>query len=231
MKIWKEEGGYDYKNYKFRYVTYAELEDEDILSDMYAKGFLPMSNNNVVEKQFYEARSFRIPLELLNITSENRRVLRKFIQSTKRKVIPASEFDFNNHQSQRFFITYLEKVLSLNGKQKLQDVIKINLITDVVVYTNETGVQGYVFLVQDETITHFWFSFYALRQLKRSFGVYMMLQEIQAAKELKKQYMYLGTCYGEKGRYKRNFTPFEYWDGNKWVRDEKNLNSLISKEE
>ena len=232
MRLWKEEEGhvYDYQNYKFGYGTYAELEEEDILSNMYAKGFLPMSNNNVVEKQFYEARSFRIPLEELKITSENRRVLRKFAQLPKRKVISASEFDFNNNDFQHFCVTYLEKILSLNGKQKLQDMLKTNLITEVVAYTDKTGVQGYVFLVQDATITHFWFSFYALGQAKKSFGVYMMLQEIQAAKELKKQYMYLGTCYGAKGRYKQNFKPFEYWDGNKWIRDEKKLKDLISKE-
>ena len=230
MKIWREEEDHNYHNSKFGYRTHAEPEEKDTLSDIYAKGFIPMFKNNTVENQFYEARSFRMPLEELTITSENRRVLRKFIQSPKRTVIPASEFDFNNQEFQHFCVTYFEKILSLNGKQKLQDILKRNLITDVVVYTDETGVQGYVFLIQDATITHGWFSFYAIRQAKSSFGIYIILQEIQAAKELKKQYIYLGAGYGRIGWYKRNFKPFEYWDGNKWTRDKKKLNDLLIKE-
>ena len=234
MKTWKEEYLHDYPHYKFSYTSYAQFEEGDALADIYCKGFLPMSQNNAVKKQFYEARSFRVPLETFTLTSENRRVRRvsqRRDQHLERMLTPASQFDFADQKLQDFCITYLQDVLHLNGQEKLSNVLETNLITDVVTYASGGETQGYVFLIQDTTMVHYWFSFYTPAHIKKSFGLYMMEQEIQAARDSKKQHMYLGTCYGAKGRYKANFKPFEYWDGAQWVQDEKKLKALLSKEQ
>lgn len=230
MKTWKEEYAHDYPHYKFGYTSYAQLEREDTLTDIYHKGFLPMSQNNAREKQFYESRSLRIPLETFTLTSENRRVSRQWTQHPERTLTPVSQFDFADQSFQNFCKIYLNDILHLNGQEKLSDILKTNLITDVVTYTNSGEVQGYVFLIQDTIMTHYWFSFYTPAQIKKSFGVYMMMREIQAAKDSEKQYIYLGTCYGAKGKYKTNFKPFEYWDGTQWIQDEKKLKTLLGKE-
>ena len=220
----------DYPHYKFGYISYAQLEQGDTLTDIYRNGFLPMSQNNTVKKQFYESRSFRVPLETFTLTSENRRVLRQWTQHPERMLTPISQFDFADQKFQDFCKIYLKDVLHLNGQEKLSNILETNLITDVVTYISSGEVQGYVFLIQDTIMTHYWFSFYALAQIKKSFGVYMMVQEIQAAKDSKKQYIYLGTCYGAKGKYKTNFRPFEYWNGAQWIQDEKKIKTLLSKE-
>ena len=46
-------------------------------------------------------------------------------------------------------------------------------------------------------------------------------------KKLGKKYIYLGTCYGEKALYKvRDFKGIEFYDGNKWMKDNKILKDL-----
>jgi hypothetical protein len=54
-----------------------------------------------------------------------------------------------------------------------------------------------------------------------------MLNEILEAQKDSKEYMYLGTCYGEKGLYKMNFDYIEWWDGNNWSKDIKLLKEKV----
>ena len=230
MKMWKEEVFCDYQRYRFGYAAYAEFEPGDTLSEIYCKGFLPMSHNNQVQKQFYEARGLRIPLKDFALTSENRRVLKLHNQLLQRTVVVATEFDFQDQVFLRFCETYLTEVLHLDGHKKLASVLKTDLITDVVIYSSDGDTVGYVFLVQDEKVAHYWFSFYTPEKIKQSFGIYMMLQEIQTAQKLGREHLYLGTCYGTKGAYKTNFKPYEYWNGTTWTQNEKHLKNLLKQE-
>ncbi len=104
---------------------------------------------------------------------------------------------------------------------------------DVVLYSNASSGErkGCVFLVRDETMVHYWFSFYGLDLKKKSFGIWMMLQEIQRAKECGMHYVYLGTCYGKKGRYKMNVNRFEFWNGTCWIQNKKQLQQLLLNDE
>ena len=218
MKSWKEESSCDYSRYVFGYSFYAKFEQGDVLSDIYKKGLLPISRADMEEGVFYEARSLRVPLDSFELSSENKRILRKFDSLFSRKVIPVSKFDFCDPTFLRFCEEYLDKVLCLKD-DKLSHILHTQLITDVVIYENSDGIGGYVFLVQDSIMAHYWFSFYAPLIVKQSFGIHMMLQEILAAQEHGREHIYLGTCYGNKGKYKMNFKPFEFWDGTSWVRE------------
>ena len=43
---------------------------------------------------------------------------------------------------------------------------------------------------------------------------------IHHAKKKNKEFVYLGTCYGEESLYKvRDFKGIEFFDGNNWVSD------------
>ena len=96
MKKWKEEICHKYQQYIFGYTTYIEFESGDALSEIYCKGFLPMSHNNKAQKQFYEARGLRIPLKDFTLTSENQRILRLQKQPLQRITTTATKFDFQN---------------------------------------------------------------------------------------------------------------------------------------
>ena len=52
------------------------------------------------------------------------------------------------------------------------------------------------------------------------------------AKKIGKKYIYLGTCYGEKALYKvRDFKGIEFYDGNKWIKDNKILKDLCKSDQ
>ena len=75
-----------------------------------------------------------------------------------------------------------------------------------------------------ENILHYWFSFYDLQHSRLGLGKWMMFKVIDWAKKQGLQEVYLGTCYGTKAMYKmRDFKGLEYFDGNHWNPDMKQL--------
>lgn len=228
MRIWREELSFEYASYRFGYHINAIPEGERT-SEMYAGGFLPASNADSAPCQFYMARSLRIPLPLFRFSSENKRVHQKFALS--RRIVAAADFDFGAPVFRDIALSYMNDVLHLSGKDKLLSVLRSGMSSHVVTYVDAAGApQGYVILVKEGGMTHYWFSFFVADLVKKSFGIWMILQEIMAAKHEGLSYLYLGTCYGQKGRYKLNFTPLEFWDGARWVGDDKALKELIRRE-
>ena len=229
MRIWFEEFASNYTDYAFSYKVFLEKDTTDVLSVIYDKGFLPMSKDGI-KNTFYQARSFRVDLAKFEETSENRRVLRKFENGITREVIPISRFDVNDESFKEISQTYLGSVHNLDGKSKVTFLFDSELVTDVVVYKDNGTPIAYVILVQDDEMTHYWFSFFSLSMVKKSFGIWLILREILIAKEMNKKFFYIGTCYGEKGRYKINFGPFEFWDGAKWDGNKDDLKALLEKD-
>jgi arginine-tRNA-protein transferase len=62
------------------------------------------------------------------------------------------------------------------------------------------------------------YTFFTPEQEKRSLGTWAILQQIELAKSLNKEYLYLGyqidSC--QKMSYKQNFIPHERFFANKW---------------
>lgn len=54
-----------------------------------------------------------------------------------------------------------------------------------------------------------------------SLGKYSIIKEIEYAKENGMDYLYMMSGYEETCIYKRDFTGFEFWDGEKWSSDKK----------
>ena len=58
-------------------------------------------------------------------------------------------------------------------------------------------------------------------------GKFMMEHIIHLAKKKNKEFVYLGTCYGEESLYKvRDFKGIEFFDGNSWENDIEKLKLL-----
>ncbi len=227
MKFFKEEFVYDYETYKFGYTTWAIKEENDPLYSLYEKGFLPYSGESGVQNKMYMARSVRVDLTLFEPTSENRRILKKFDTPFTRAVKPIDQFDIFDSKFIDFCTRYFKEVHEIDATDKINTVLSAGFITDIVIYTDtDNKVIGYVFLAQDEKMMHYWFSFYDVLFQKRSLGMWMMLQEIIEAHKSGKKFAYLGTGYGEKSKYKQNFQPLEYWDGNEWHSDKQTLKEL-----
>jgi len=232
MKKFSSEFAYNYKNYSFGYGNYCLYEKGDILSEIYSSGYLPYSGSPEVKNIFYMARSARVPLTRFALTSENRRVAKKFDGKFDRISKPVNNFDIDDKDFLSFCVDYFakrhgSKVMPLN---RLMAILRSGFISHIVSYIEKGMPVAYVFECSDRHMAHFWFSFYYLKYIHQSLGMWLMLDSVRFAKERGADYFYVGTVYGEKALYKTAFGFLEYWDGSSWVMDIKKLKALSRSE-
>lgn len=197
-----------------------------MLSAIYEQGFLPYSGSKGVSDIFYMARGTRCDVRNWRPTSENRRVLKMFDGQFEKIVHTVAEVRHN----EEFFSLCLSYFNLAHGsvmpRERLELILDMNLISSVIEYSKNGIPQAYLLLVEDETISHYWFSFYKQDYVKTSLGMWLALDHIRALSTSTKQYFYFGTCYAEKALYKTNVEPLEFWNGEKWIQDTPLLKSL-----
>ena len=225
MKIFASEFGHSYETYSFAYTLYAQKEENDPLSSVYEKGFLPYSGSKEIYDHFYMARSVRSDISLWEPSSENRRVLRMFDGEFTKKEKSLSEV----RTDEQFFDLCLSYFNLAHGsvmpRERLELILDTKLITKVIEHSKGDTPVAYILLVEDDTVSHYWFSFYKHEYAKSSLGMWLALDHIRDIKGSKK-YFYFGTCYASKALYKTNVEPLEYWDGKSWVNDVKKLKEM-----
>jgi len=227
MKKFSSEFVHNYKTYSFGYANYYQRLKGESISSVYSSGFLPYSGSRGVKDVFYMARSARVPLSSFSLSSENRRVARKFDGHFTRLSTPFPKFkitdDFIN-----LCVGYFDgrHGAAIMPRDRLLSILNSGLITHIVSYLKMGAPAAYVFEVSDRHLTHFWFSFYNLTLIWQSLGMWLMLDSARHAKAANRAHFYLGTVYGEKALYKTAFTNLEYWNGADWVGDIKKLKSL-----
>lgn len=232
MKKFSGEFVHSYQTYSFGYANYAELEKGDLLSDMYALGYLPYSGSPDAKNIFYMARSARIPLSSWEEASENRRIGKRFDGKLSRIEHLIADFDFEDKKFLDFCLAYFTE---RHGKEVMPEerllfILKSGIVTHIVEYREGEALLGYVLEARDEKMTHFWFSFYDLAHMRQSLGLWLMLDCLREAKKQGKKYFYVGTVYGEKALYKSNFEPLEFWNGEKWMKNGRTLKELARKD-
>ncbi len=231
----------DYSSYTFSYAHYAILENLKDLSEIYEGGYLPYTGSPDLENHFYFCRSARINLEKFKQNSENKRVLKKQTKIFTKKFF-ANFQTIPKELGAKVFEMYLnyfhkihgEKVM---GKKRLELILNSQYQNKNVLYfekteSDEEVLVGGMIMVTDlkKQNMHVWYLGYEQEYKNTGFGIWMFLEQIEAAKNEGYKYFYLGTCYGEKAKYKLNFEGLEYFDGNVWVCDIKRLKELIKKD-
>jgi arginyl-tRNA--protein-N-Asp/Glu arginylyltransferase len=226
MKLFASEFGHSYETYSFAYSLYAKREDGDTVSSIYEKGFLPYSGSKGIRDTFYMARGTRVNITNWQPTSENRRVLR-FFDGEFEKFVKKVEDIRNDEKFFQLCLSYFNLAHgSVMPRERLELILDAGLVTTVIEYTKDGMPQAYLLLVEDETISHYWFSFYKDDYVKTSLGMWLALDHIRDLANTTKKYFYFGTCYAEKALYKTNVEPLEFWNGEQWIQDTPLLKSL-----
>lgn len=231
MRVFFSEFAHDYSTYAFGYQAHAELEPGENAATAYEHGFLPRSNEPSVHNRFYMARSVRVPTERFAPSSENRRVLKKFDGLFTTTLLSREEL-VASEEFRSLFLSYFagkhgEQVMS---KERLEGILSTVLPLRGVRYANETGTIGYALEAAGDGYLHYWYPVYQLSHANTCLGMWMMIDAIRRAKDEGRAHAYLGTAYGEKGRYKINFEPLQYWNGEAWVEDSSALKALVKKD-
>lgn len=223
MKFFSSELGHSYDTYTFGYANYCQREAGDALGDIYGAGYLPYSSSPEAMDIFYMARSARVVLPQFELSSENRRIAKKFDGAFTRTCIPFSEFKPDEGFFDFCLSYFKERHGGVMPRARLEFLLNTNLRYDIMKYHTNGKPVAYVLEVSDGTIGHYWFSFYDLSLVQQSLGMWLMLDCIRAAKERALTHYYLGTVYGHKALYKTNFEPLEWWEGGNWSTDAKLL--------
>jgi arginine-tRNA-protein transferase len=227
MKVLSKAPPVDFDIYVARAdTTYIEREDEP-LEVLYALGFLPYSGAQGVHNIFYNARSARIDLQNFTLTSENRRIAKKFDGQFSKERVPFRDFD-STEAFIDFCVSYFAQKhgASAMPRERLDYILHSGLITSTSIYRSAAKPVAYVLEVGEGAMAHFWFSFYDLAYARQSLGLWLMLDCLRDAQAAGKKYYYLGTVYGEKALYKTNFMPLQWWDGQMWSINMRALKTL-----
>lgn len=232
MKKFSSEIGHNYDSYTFGYASYCLYERGDSLSEIYKQGYLPYSGSPDLKNIFYMARSSRIPLDSFYLSSENRRIMKKFEKGFQSKSTPLSEFDTHNQEFLLFCLNYFKKrhgpkVMPL---ARLKFILNNGLVTNIIEGRIDGEVISYIFEVTEKDMTHFWYSFYDLSLINQSLGLWLMIDSAVRAKERGEKYLYIGTLYGEKALYKKAFDNLEYWNGAEWSSGINKIKQLVKED-
>ncbi|MEK7625148.1 MAG: hypothetical protein AAB467_02235 [Patescibacteria group bacterium] len=200
------------------------------LNTLYDEGFLFGRIGRGVMDQ---TRSVRIDLLKFELSSENRRILKKTdgLEITN-QAIPYHSYDWSIGKLGKDFYDekFGEKTFSANKiKEQLTDNKKSNF-NKLLIYKFKDETVGYAICRETDELLHYCYPFYILNskfQIPNSIGLGMMLRAILWAGETNKQYVYLGSAQRPSDTYKLQFEGIEWFDGKEWQTDLLELKKLL----
>lgn len=212
------------------------------ITDMYEKGYVFTRIGKGVMQQ---TRSLRIDLSKFELSSENRRILKKLpdFHSDSMK-LPLSDYDFSlGKMAKDFYDTkFGPGIMSAQKvKEMLTDLNKSNFNLFLQFHketspTNKDGVSadqsgsGYTICYMNDSILHYSYPFYDLIKCSKDTGLAMMINAINFAKGSGLKYIYLGSLQRPTDVYKLQFSGLEWFDGKNWSTDLVEAKRVLSQE-
>jgi arginyl-tRNA--protein-N-Asp/Glu arginylyltransferase len=222
------------------YLSWHESSTNDFsdsnINSLYNDGFLFTRTGH---GDMYQTRSLRIDLSKFELSSENRRVLKKTDSLLLTPYsLPLANYDWHIGKMAKDF--YEKKfgagTFSANKiKELLTTEHNFNKLFEYKVTSNSELVTsnniGYTICFESNEILHYSYPFYELQVTSyklQNIGIGMMLRAILYAQEQGKKYVYLGSAKDEKAKYKLQFEGLEWFDAKKWSGDLEELKQLLN---
>lgn len=212
------------------YLTWDRIENTDFsetkINSLYNEGYLFTRIGKGIMDQ---TRSARIDLNKFNLSSENKRILKKMENARMEiKPIPFLDYEWSVHKMGKDF--YEKKFgPGIFSAQKIKELItdkeKSNFNRLFVFLINDKPA-GYCITLETNDILHYSYPFY---QLSLPVGMGMMTKAVAWAKEKNKKYVYLGSAQRPTDVYKFQFEGMEWFDGKQWINDINKLKEILKK--
>lgn len=204
----------------------TDFSDENIES-LYQAGYLFTRKGKGVMNQ---TRSLRIDMSKFELSSENRRILKK-IDGVELIVaaLPHENYTWQiGKMGKDFYETYFGP--GIMGANMIKGIITkeegLNF-NRLLKYRDMNNWLGYCIAYESKNILHYSYPFYDTT-LPRDMGLGMMLKAITWAKENNKKYVYLGSASRSSDTYKLQFSGLEYFDKDAgWSGDLTHLKTLL----
>lgn len=205
------------------------LTDFEGIINSYNEGYVFVrTEKGLMEK----IRSVRVNLGSFELSSENRRVLKKFDHEIELHDLPLKGFSWEIlKKAKDFYDTKFGKDTFSSNKLKEILTTTNNNFNSVLTFKKHGKIDGYCicFLIY-QNIAHYAYPFYDLGLLNSNFGMYMMTRSVLFFKDNGYKYVYLGSYHDKKSFYKFQFKGIEWFDEklNTWSSDTKKAKSLFT---
>ncbi len=203
------------------YLSWKEEKITDFseahISDMYDRGFVFTRINKGVMQQ---TRSVRIDLSKFELTSENRRILKK-VEGVEIKVLelPWKEYDWSIGKLGKDFYEARDAEFSAN---KIKELLTAPHNFNTLLKFSD---KSYAICYSNSDILHYSYPFYEGSKVT---GLGMMLGAIVWAKEKGLKYIYLGSLQRPTDTYKLQFAGLEWFDGKEWSDDMEKVKRILT---
>lgn len=209
------------------YLNWKEEKIKDFspenITDFYNKGFV---FTRIDKGVMHQTRSVRIDLSRLELTSENRRILKK-VEDIELKTIslPYADYHWSLGKQAKDFYESRNADFSAN---KIKEILtsadsNFNLLLN---YSD----LGFVICYSNKDLIHYSYPFYDTEKSPKDMGLGMIIKAIVWVKENKIKYFYLGSLQRPSDTYKLQFEGLEWFDGNKWRTDTDEVKELLKAE-
>lgn len=226
MKIFFGEFPANYEKYHFPYQVLLKREKGENVGKIYQMGFLPVRS---IKNLYYLCRSVRVDLRKFQLSSENRRILRK-TEEFEWKLVKLDEFEYTPSAQKACKDWFNQKFgQGRISAVAIRKIFTSGIFTHVFVWELEKKVIGYAIVYINQDLLHYAHVFTNPEFAKSNLSVRMMLEAVVWAKENEKQYAYLGTCYTKSALYKTQYTGVEFFNGHSWSENLKELKYLIER--
>lgn len=202
--------------------TITDFSDQNINS-LYSQGYVFTRVGKGIVNQ---TRSVRVDLKKFELTSENRRVLKKTEDlKLKTSSLPYSDYSWKiGKMAKDFYDTkFGDKTFSANKIKELMTDEKKSNFNLLFVFDD----LGYAICHKTNEILHYSYPFYNLEKSPKDTGLGMMIRAIEWAKKQRKKYVYLGSASRPSDTYKLQFKGVEWFDEKKWSEDFDTLKQLL----
>ncbi len=189
---------------------------------MYDQGFV---FTRIGKGVMHQTRSVRIDLKKFELTSENRRILRKGDKiSLARSPIPYTNYSWEIGKLAKDF--YDIKADSSFSANKIKELITTADNFNSLLRFSELG---YAICYENTEILHYCYPFYNLETSEKDMGLIMITKAIVDAKERGLSYVYLGSLQRPGDVYKLQFEGIEWFDGKIWRSDVEEVKKILGK--
>lgn len=209
-------------------MEYLNWKEENIINDsaetitrMYDNGFVFTRLDKGIMQQ---TRSVRIDLSKFEITSENRRILRKGEKvMLEENLIPYPKYTWEIGKLAKDF--YDKKAGGAFSANKIKELMTTSHNFNMLLNFSNLG---YTICYKNSHILHYCYPFYDLEKSEKDMGLIMMTKAIAEAQTQGLKYVYLGSLQRPSDTYKLQFSGIEWFDGKEWSKDLEKVKIILN---
>lgn len=198
-----------------------KIDKKDSPTGQYDRGYV---FTRLEKGLMHQTRSVRINISKFNLTSENRRILRKGEDIVMKELtIPYSDYDWSIGKLAKDF--YDKKASGVFSVNKIKEIITTDHNFNILINFSDIG---YAICFKNNEIIHYCYPFYDLNKSPKDMGLIMMTKTIEYAKDSGLKYVYLGSLQRPGDIYKLQFEGIEWFDGKEWSNDIQKAKDILN---